>query len=69
MEAGNLRVDANVSVRPFLPPEEKMDHHQPLGIRTEVKNLNSIRSVANAIEFEVSSVLCLLVFFPVVASQ
>jgi hypothetical protein len=37
---GQLRVDANISV-----------HHpgEPLGIRTEVKNLNSIRFLAKAI--------------------
>jgi len=45
MEQGELRVDANVSVR--RPGEE-------LGVRTEVKNLNSIRSVARAIEYEVA---------------
>uniref|UniRef100_A0A8D2D0F9 Glutamyl-tRNA(Gln) amidotransferase subunit B, mitochondrial n=1 Tax=Sciurus vulgaris TaxID=55149 RepID=A0A8D2D0F9_SCIVU len=41
---GQLRVDANVSV-----------HHpgEPLGIRTEVKNLNSIRFLAKAIDFEI----------------
>lgn len=44
MEEGALRVDANISVR--RPGE-------PLGIRTEVKNLNSLRSVALSIEHEV----------------
>jgi aspartyl-tRNA(Asn)/glutamyl-tRNA(Gln) amidotransferase subunit B len=44
MEEGALRVDANISVR--LPGEN-------LGVRTEVKNLNSLRSVALAIEYEV----------------
>jgi aspartyl-tRNA(Asn)/glutamyl-tRNA(Gln) amidotransferase subunit B len=38
MEEGALRVDANISVR---RPNE------PLGIRTEVKNLNSIRFVCH----------------------
>lgn len=37
---GNLRVDASVSLH--IPGE-------PLGTRTEVKNLNSIRHVASAI--------------------
>ena len=39
------RVDANVSVR--RPGGE-------LGVRTEVKNLNSVRSVALAVEYEVA---------------
>uniref|UniRef100_A0A2K5VTW0 Glutamyl-tRNA(Gln) amidotransferase subunit B, mitochondrial n=1 Tax=Macaca fascicularis TaxID=9541 RepID=A0A2K5VTW0_MACFA len=41
---GQLRVDANISV-----------HHpgEPLGVRTEVKNLNSIRFLAKAIDYEI----------------
>ena len=44
MDEGALRVDANISVR---HPGDS------LGIRTEVKNLNSLRSVELAIEYEV----------------
>jgi len=44
MEKGNLRCDANVSVRKV--GEEK------LGTRCEIKNLNSMRNIARAIEFE-----------------
>lgn len=44
MEKGNLRCDANVSVRKL--GEEK------LGTRCEIKNLNSMRNIARAIEFE-----------------
>ncbi|ESO90680.1 hypothetical protein LOTGIDRAFT_233688 [Lottia gigantea] len=44
MAEGSLRVDANVSIN--RPGEE-------LGTRTEVKNLNSIRAVARAIEYEI----------------
>ncbi len=44
MEKGNLRCDANVSVR--LIGEKK------LGTRCEIKNLNSMRNIARAIEFE-----------------
>ncbi|KAM9769239.1 glutamyl-tRNA(Gln) amidotransferase subunit B, mitochondrial isoform 1-T2 [Menidia menidia] len=44
MSEGQLRVDANVSVH--RPGE-------PLGIRTEVKNINSIRYLARAIDFEI----------------
>ena len=43
MEEGNLRCDANVSVR--RPGD-------PLGTRCEVKNLNSMRFVGRAIEHE-----------------
>jgi aspartyl-tRNA(Asn)/glutamyl-tRNA(Gln) amidotransferase subunit B len=44
MEEGSLRVDANVSVRASGTHE--------LGTRCEIKNLNSLRSLARAIEFE-----------------
>ncbi len=44
MEEGSMRVDANVSVRPIGSTE--------LRTRCEVKNLNSIRSVGRAIEYE-----------------
>ena len=43
MEEGSMRVDANVSVR--RPGE-------PLGTRCEIKNVNSVRSVGRAIEYE-----------------
>jgi aspartyl-tRNA(Asn)/glutamyl-tRNA(Gln) amidotransferase subunit B len=43
MEEGNLRCDANVSVR---------RPGAPLGTRCEVKNLNSMRFVGRAIEYE-----------------
>jgi aspartyl-tRNA(Asn)/glutamyl-tRNA(Gln) amidotransferase subunit B len=45
MEEGSLRCDANISIR--LKGDTK------LGRRTEVKNMNSIRNVQRAIEFEV----------------
>ena len=45
MEEGSLRCDANISVR--LKGDSKF------GRRTEVKNMNSIRNVQRAIEFEV----------------
>jgi aspartyl-tRNA(Asn)/glutamyl-tRNA(Gln) amidotransferase subunit B len=44
MEEGSLRVDANVSVR--------RDDDPTFGTRCEVKNLNSLRSLGRAIEFE-----------------
>lgn len=43
MEEGSMRVDANVSVR--LPGGE-------LGTRCEIKNLNSVRSLGRAVEYE-----------------
>ncbi|WP_341751572.1 Asp-tRNA(Asn)/Glu-tRNA(Gln) amidotransferase subunit GatB [Candidatus Tisiphia endosymbiont of Piscicola geometra] len=43
MEKGSLRCDANISVR--LPGN-------PLGTRCEIKNINSIRNIMRAIEFE-----------------
>ncbi len=45
MEEGSLRCDANVSIR------KKGD--TTLGTKVEVKNLNSIRNVKKAIEFEI----------------
>jgi aspartyl-tRNA(Asn)/glutamyl-tRNA(Gln) amidotransferase subunit B len=44
MEEGSLRCDANISIR--LKGDKK------LGTRVEVKNLNSIRNIKKAIEFE-----------------
>jgi aspartyl-tRNA(Asn)/glutamyl-tRNA(Gln) amidotransferase subunit B len=44
MEQGSLRVDANVSVR----RRGETEH----GAKVEIKNMNSIRSVARALEFE-----------------
>jgi aspartyl-tRNA(Asn)/glutamyl-tRNA(Gln) amidotransferase subunit B len=44
MEEGSLRVDANVSVRPAGSGD--------LGTRCEIKNLNSLRSLGRAIEYE-----------------
>lgn len=45
MEKGNLRCDANISIRPV--GETKF------GTRTETKNLNSFRFVQQAIEYEI----------------
>jgi aspartyl-tRNA(Asn)/glutamyl-tRNA(Gln) amidotransferase subunit B len=44
MEEGSLRVDANISVRWAGESEH--------GVKVEVKNMNSIRSVGRALEFE-----------------
>ena len=45
MEEGSLRCDANISIRPR--------GSQEFGTRTEIKNLNSFRNVARAIEHEI----------------
>lgn len=44
MEQGSLRCDANVSLMPKGETE--------LGIRTETKNVNSLRSIENALHYE-----------------
>jgi len=45
LEEGSFRCDANVSIRPWGQKE--------LGIRSELKNLNSFRFIKQAIEYEV----------------
>ncbi len=44
MEEGSLRCDANISVRPR--------GQQKLGVKTEIKNMNSFRSVERALIYE-----------------
>src|SRR5215216_3364266 len=51
MEKGNLRADVNVSVR--RPGE-------PLGTRCEIKNVNSIRFIGQAIEYEARRQIALI---------
>jgi len=45
MERGNVRCDANVSLRPKGQKE--------LGTRTETKNVNSLRSIERAVRYEI----------------
>jgi aspartyl-tRNA(Asn)/glutamyl-tRNA(Gln) amidotransferase subunit B len=45
MERGNLRCDANVSLRPR--------GEQKYGTRTETKNVNSMRSIERAVRYEI----------------
>ena len=52
MEEGSMRCDANVSVR--------LKGDKTLGTKVEVKNLNSIRNVRRAIEFEAHRLIDLL---------
>jgi aspartyl-tRNA(Asn)/glutamyl-tRNA(Gln) amidotransferase subunit B len=51
MEEGSMRCDANVSVR---------KPGAPLGIRCEIKNVNSVRSLGRAIEYEARRQIVLL---------
>src|SRR5690606_4506850 len=63
MERGNLRCDANVSLRPRSSAaatapthvDASVDPHPEvkLGIRTETKNVNSFRSVERAVRYEI----------------
>jgi aspartyl-tRNA(Asn)/glutamyl-tRNA(Gln) amidotransferase subunit B len=52
MEEGSLRVDANVSIRP--------GGTEAFGTRCEIKNMNSIRSVGRAIDYEVARQIALV---------
>src|SRR6266567_3239717 len=52
MEEGSLRCDANISVRPR--------GQQELGVKTEIKNMNSFRSVAHALEYEAQRQIAML---------
>ncbi len=52
MEEGSVRVDANVSVRPVGA--------SAFGTRCEIKNLNSLRSLVRAIEYEAARQIALL---------
>lgn len=45
MEEGSLRCDANISIRP--------QGESTLGVKTELKNMNSFRAVENALECEI----------------
>lgn len=45
MEQGNLRCDANISLRPFGQKE--------LGKKVEIKNMNSFKMIEKALEYEV----------------
>jgi aspartyl-tRNA(Asn)/glutamyl-tRNA(Gln) amidotransferase subunit B len=61
MEEGSMRVDANVSVR--RGPDA------PFGTRCEIKNLNSVRSLGRAIEYEAERQIALLESGDVVVQQ
>jgi len=50
MEKGEMRIEANISVSNRQPTTD----NQQLGTKVEVKNINSFRAVAKAIEFEIN---------------
>lgn len=52
MERGNLRCDANVSLRPR--------GQEAFGTRTETKNVNSLRSIERAVRYEIQRQAALL---------
>src|SRR5947209_13015923 len=52
MEEGSLRCDANISVRPR--------GQSTLGVKTEIKNMNSFRSVERALEYEAQRQIAVL---------
>lgn len=51
LEEGSFRCDANISIR-------RID--QPMGVRVEVKNINSFRFVKMAIDYEISRQIAML---------
>ncbi len=52
MEEGSLRCDANISVRPR--------GQETLGVKTEIKNMNSFRSVERALDYEARRQIAIL---------
>lgn len=52
LEKGSLRVDVNISL--------KVEDSKELGVRAEIKNLNSVRSIRRAIEYEIERQSALL---------
>ncbi len=52
MEKGSMRCDANVSIRPA--------GSEPLGTKAEVKNMNSMKSVRDAIAYEIARQIALV---------
>ncbi|XP_062126700.1 LOW QUALITY PROTEIN: glutamyl-tRNA(Gln) amidotransferase subunit B, mitochondrial [Drosophila sulfurigaster albostrigata] len=60
MEEGALRVDANISIH---------QEGDPLGVRTEVKNIGSVRSISQAISYEINRQLELVADGGVVTNE
>jgi aspartyl-tRNA(Asn)/glutamyl-tRNA(Gln) amidotransferase subunit B len=53
MEKGMMRCDANISMREIVENPEKERGAMQLNPKTEVKNINSIRNVERALEYEI----------------
>ena len=55
MEEGSLRCDANISVRPSVrqtvSPSDRPSA-RPLGVKVEIKNMNSFKAVEKALDYE-----------------
>ncbi|KAH8388636.1 hypothetical protein KR093_011744 [Drosophila rubida] len=60
MEEGALRVDANISIH---------QEGEPFGVRTEVKNIGSVRSISQAISYEINRQLELVADGGVVTNE
>jgi aspartyl-tRNA(Asn)/glutamyl-tRNA(Gln) amidotransferase subunit B len=45
LEEGNIRCDLNISVRP--------DEASPLGVKSEIKNMNTFRGIHRALDYEI----------------
>lgn len=56
MEQGNLRCDANVSLRQKVGDDAMGDQQRavPFGTRSETKNVNSFRSIERAVRYEMT---------------
>ena len=50
MEKGQLRVEANISLRPEISNSKSQI---PMGTKVEIKNLNSFKAVRDAVDFEI----------------
>jgi aspartyl-tRNA(Asn)/glutamyl-tRNA(Gln) amidotransferase subunit B len=53
MEKGQLRCDANISLREIADPEKESKLPLRFNPKTEIKNLNSFRAVERALEYEI----------------
>jgi aspartyl-tRNA(Asn)/glutamyl-tRNA(Gln) amidotransferase subunit B len=53
MEKGQMRCDANVSLREVITDPEHEEQHARLNAKTEVKNINSIKNVERALTYEI----------------
>ncbi|MGB9713169.1 MAG: Asp-tRNA(Asn)/Glu-tRNA(Gln) amidotransferase subunit GatB, partial [Dissulfurimicrobium hydrothermale] len=61
MEEGSLRCDANISIRPVGSNE--------MGVKTELKNMNSFRNVQKALDYEIRRQSALLLDGKTVAQE